>query len=51
MEMRTLGAIPCSLQSGIILMPSGKQWLWFIGIWLASVATITVVGLLIKLVL
>ena len=32
-------------------MPSLKQWLWFVAIWLASVATITVVGLIIKMVL
>jgi len=28
-----------------------KKWAWFIGLWLAGVATITVVGLLIKSVL
>jgi len=32
-------------------MPSRKQWLWFIGLWLASVATISVVGFAIKMVL
>ena len=29
-------------------MPSGKQWLWFVGLWLASVAVITLVGLAIR---
>ncbi|MGV6840657.1 MAG: DUF2474 domain-containing protein [Planktomarina sp.] len=28
-----------------------KKWAWFIGIWLAGVATITVVGFVIKSVL
>lgn len=32
-------------------MPNRKQLLWFAGLWVASVVTITCVGLLIKLVL
>jgi hypothetical protein len=28
-----------------------QQWLWFAGLWLAGVATVTVVGLVIKLML
>lgn len=32
-------------------MPGLRQWLWFVGLWLAGVAAITAVGLLIRLVL
>lgn len=28
--------------------PGGKQLLWFVGLWAAGVATVTVVGLIIK---
>ncbi|MDE2041573.1 MAG: DUF2474 family protein [Alphaproteobacteria bacterium] len=31
-------------------MPTYKQWLWFISLWAASVATLAVIAALLKLV-
>jgi len=33
------------------LTPMARQWLWFIGLWAAGVASVTLVGLIIKLAL
>jgi hypothetical protein len=33
------------------LSPVARQWLWFVGLWAAGVASVTLVGLIIKLAL